>query len=1315
MTFFGLIGGAAVVVGATAIAGKYLYDRISEAESRMQMEMRREHDAYCSERRSRYESTYCGYQRSYDSRRDSYNRELDEEYRRKIEQLKQHNRPYITNIQNHLKEQRTSTAEDLKQLQELLNQWNQNKQNVQNTMLRMKAMKRTILAIEEAAYKIQAYLCYLDRYEQNMLHQFEHDGSVPDPFEMTLPAYYPYPGKIFKLLKSDFYLRNGNYYYAVKDEKNLFFMLSKFEIEQFKSCTQDVISFMVCYNKKKPDTLSTILSMNQADVKLSLNSTDGISAEVEDINNNWIILSYHGMRLSLSRFNLINTSRSLPKGSFVTVFLTDYDFAFKSFPQVSEKWQDSLTLASFENVGMLLNQEQYETLFKHLRSNHWLDCEDEWRIGPFDTNEMPLKFVKLQMGNYYGYLASFEPYEDSSDKMVLVYHRMLEKDEMLSFTDIFAAADVTIECYVPGKTNLQNLAEEGAYLYSYLNSEFASQSRILRSSPMAQYFDKWTELTKRLISVLQYQKRCSFQIRSWQPHNNGMILYSADNSLKEFLGINRSYSPKFKPIYFFPVLEGKEYLKCYVDETEESDEVEIFVPKLSEEKFNTNLKLDTELVLFTNAGAEKSQLSAFSEFREGHITSLNMKEIILHIQDLDYHDTKMRIEAFYNKGILQNPPQFKALNRAFSVQDYYMIQGPPGTGKTTVIKELIMQQLHHEPSSRILIVSQANVAVDNVLRGIQQLCRTETCVSESQIIRCGSDDRIADDLKHFSYKGRMSSYIDTLKSAPSINPVLRQKWISFSEDDETRDIVNNCLLRGFQIIGATCVGFANRNIGLSGMEFDLVIIDEAGKALPGELLIPINHAKKLLLIGDHKQLPPVVNPEFYQSGAVQTEDILDEDERLDFFNDSFFKRLWDNCPDSNKCTLQTQFRMPPVIAGLVNLFYDGNLKTGSICYTKMPLAFDSNLVMLDMKNENAYKEQQKPKTGPYNKIELEVVAELIKQLRLVYPFNNRIVVITPYKTQKRELIRHMKDIEIENVTVNTIDAFQGDEEDIVIYCMTRAVKKTNYFSDAARLNVAFSRAKNLLIIIGSSAYLQSYGKEHILYQVYTYLTENGRMLLYEDFKDNPHVVQNLESHIPQETCAPDTDPIPDLITLFQEEKSVSTPATAKCVRCHAELEGEEKVLCVSCLDGSEIRTCKSCQNEFNYPNYLRYIEKKAPPVYCPDCSEEVLNRCRCCRKDFYIQKFLLKSERQGPYCEECAATESVCCANCNEVFETPHFKVLQNKHSRYQNYCPDCWKKIKIVCSNCGTEFFTEKWRYQTVTRKGGQLLCKRCFDHRRE
>ena len=289
------------------------------------------------------------------------------------------------------------------------------------------------------------------------------------------------------------------------------------------------------------------------------------------------------------------------------------------------------------------------------------------------------------------------------------------------------------------------------------------------------------------------------------------------------------------------------------------------------------------------------------------------------------------------------------------------------------------------------------------------------------------------------------------------------------------------------------------------MKFDLVIVDEAGKALPGEVLIPVLRAKKLVLIGDHKQLPPVIDPALFDPDKIELENrqLL----KRELFDVSFFQRLYERTPETNRAMLETQYRMPAVIGTLVSkLFYDGKLKNGAGTETRPALFGTGNLVMYDCSSDKKYHEEKDERGGSIgivNKREIELVTEILQQISRNLS-GHQVAVITPYRRQNQLLHdaweRHKNEWSTLDLAINTIDAFQGDEAEIVIYCSTRSRRPTLYFSDYRRINVALSRAKNKLILIGDLKYFKEYSKvkgalrKSPLPDIADYITEHGRIV-----------------------------------------------------------------------------------------------------------------------------------------------------------------------------------------------------------------------------
>lgn len=911
------------------------------------------------------------------------------------------------------------------------------------------------------------------------------------------------------------------------------------------------------------------------------------------------------------------------------------------------------------------------------------------------NNEKELEGIVMQIGHSYAFKAFFKKILDG--KLILRYGGMLPKEELISFDDVFVATNVTVDCYTLNQVQekphqYEDYFEECQKLQLYLISEFAKQSKMMANSPMSVYLNQWAEITNRLVDLLSYGSRIKISVLEWKYfsiRNVGMytiLFIDKPERIAQFVGKEKEKN-RYK---FFVELPGEEdnRILCKVI-VEDDDEIVIRLNgRVDVDTFvNNDFLLDMYSVAIPYA--EKQHANAFSMFKEGKVVSEEIKTAIINTSRIDYRDNGYRINELYNKKIQTNVKQLDAVTRAFVEERFFLIQGPPGTGKTTVIKELILQQLNRTPKSRILVVSQANVAVDNVLRGIAEISKNSGYIEDDQIVRCGTLDRIASDIECYSFDKKYEQYQYNLKNNTPKNKEtyeLREKWLDIINNKDNHSMVGECLLSCYQIIGATCVGLESRHYGLNNMEFDLVIIDEAGKALPGELLIPINRAKKVIIIGDHKQLPPVINTALYKGGKVEYGDVVEEEQQLDFLNRSFFQRLYEDCPDNLKCMLDVQFRMPPVIANLVNMFYDGKLKTGNNCLKKNPMFCGNHLLFVDMKDEPDYKEIDRKSDGsnasPYNDKEVEAAIAIATKIRDYY--KGRIVVITPYKKQKFKLIKGFNKSGCKNIWVNTIDAFQGDEENIVIYCTTRAVKPTRYFSDAARLNVAFSRSKNTLIFLGSSNYLNSYSKKHILRKVSDYLTENAKVIQYKEWLQEDFdlhflpIDDNLDSvNLCNEVNAARVLPISS--SFFDEINKSSVRTKPTCQVCGKELNNEENTLCGECITKYEKHRCKCCGDTVYLSFFDKYVHGDTPADLCKKCGVVV---CSECRNEFYI-----RNDKKQKLLEQ---GKNLLCDTCQEKFR----QIVYRHH-----------------CDKCGTEITLTYAKKKKILEQGKNLptVCVEC------
>ncbi len=300
--------------------------------------------------------------------------------------------------------------------------------------------------------------------------------------------------------------------------------------------------------------------------------------------------------------------------------------------------------------------------------------------------------------------------------------------------------------------------------------------------------------------------------------------------------------------------------------------------------------------------------------------------------------------------------------------------------------------------------------------------------------------------------------------------------------DEWREMLQNrpqvlypTLIRSAEVIGATCIGVAT-DARFEDLDFDLVIADEAGQIQVMDLLVPLVRARRAILVGDHLQLPPLVEAEIAQKIR---ENEPENQELGEWLEKSLFERLIERptTPASHKVMLNTQYRMPRQIADFISAqFYAGNYQTGHQTAHTDVFFSGSPLVFVDtMKETRHFEQRAEDGQGYYNPTE----ARLIRDIFLAYQARGiEAGVIVPYKKQaeiiRREL-RHQtewNEADLQN-RVATVDSFQGKEQDVILFGFTRsnAAGRIGFLAELRRLNVSLTRARQQLILVGDSVSL----------------------------------------------------------------------------------------------------------------------------------------------------------------------------------------------------------------------------------------------------
>lgn len=545
-----------------------------------------------------------------------------------------------------------------------------------------------------------------------------------------------------------------------------------------------------------------------------------------------------------------------------------------------------------------------------------------------------------------------------------------------------------------------------------------------------------------------------------------------------------------------------------------------------------------------------------------------------------------------------NKSQIEAIIKSLLAEDLCIIQGPPGTGKSTAIAEMIWQHISINNVKKVLVTSETNIAVDNALSKVLnsdnnivkpiRIGDTDAMESEgSQFalstmrhwvdgvsVLSSMDTTDEEDDNESSSDVVLQNWLDNIskrsKKRDELPGDLQSKWLSFlsSPNQELREIVYRAYVSNCNVIGATCssIGENNRKGKPTAffrqylnafpkdkhISFDVVIQDESSKATPAELAMPLIYGVKNILIGDHRQLPPMIDRDEFISSMDSLENDTQSISRkesiktmrqfieahFDEMEKSHFERLFLGADKSIKGSFNTQYRMHPDINDVIKQFYiqDGGLE----CGLRVPDVNDpdmSNPVsryhgisiegLIDPDTHVLWIDTPTPEikvgTSRVNYGEIDVIGRVLDLLSSSPSFaqylskmgsiiDQQIGLISFYGKQVRllrELSRKYREVP---TRVCTVDRFQGMERNIIIVSLVRSniiaqtkeqKPDTQNFGPAGypsqtslgfaqspnRLNVALSRAKRLLIIVGNS-------KHFLQKQIYANL--------FQTIQDNPH-------------------------------------------------------------------------------------------------------------------------------------------------------------------------------------------------------------------
>ena len=443
-----------------------------------------------------------------------------------------------------------------------------------------------------------------------------------------------------------------------------------------------------------------------------------------------------------------------------------------------------------------------------------------------------------------------------------------------------------------------------------------------------------------------------------------------------------------------------------------------------------------------------------------------------YLRDLFYSSQKAETFTFAPLSFpFLNVSQERAVNEVLRAKDVAVVHGPPGTGKTTTLVEAIYETLRRE--NQVLVCAQSNMAVDWI---------SEKLVDRGiNVLRIGNPTKVNDKMLSFTYERRFESHPDypqlwaIRKSIRQLRANRKRGDHSFHQklerlkerETELELRIRNQLFREARVIASTLVGSANRL--LDGMKFGTLFIDEAAQALEAACWIPMRRATRVILAGAHCQLPPTIKSVAAMKGGLDK---------------TLMQRIVERKPEA-VTLLKMQYRMNEAIMRFSSdWFYHGEVEAAPMVKYRGILDLDKAIEWKDTSGDTSHEQFVGDNFGRINKEEAQLtlltLAEYFVRIGRQRIIDERIDVgiISPYRAQVQYLRHLIKKTDFYKpfrkiIAVNTVDGFQGQERDIIVISMVRSNEEgqIGFLRDLRRMNVAITRARMKLIILGDSATL----------------------------------------------------------------------------------------------------------------------------------------------------------------------------------------------------------------------------------------------------
>lgn len=501
---------------------------------------------------------------------------------------------------------------------------------------------------------------------------------------------------------------------------------------------------------------------------------------------------------------------------------------------------------------------------------------------------------------------------------------------------------------------------------------------------------------------------------------------------------------------------------------------------------------DLGVQLYFDETSYRSMFAALSDVMRAKNNTL------AHLRDVFLGTAKTQWRALFPiRFPWLNPSQEAAVNHVLAAKDVAIVHGPPGTGKTTTLVEAIYETLHRE--NQVLVCAQSNTAVDWISEKL-----TDRGIA---VLRVGNPTRVNDKMLSFTYERRFEAHPDYAELW-SVRKAIREmranrRGRSREEQDTIRNRLSRLRFRATElevkidselfdearVVACTLVGSANRV--MMNRHFTTLFIDEAAQALEAACWIAIGKADRVILAGDHHQLPPTVKCVEAERGGL---------------SHTLMRKIATSKPETVSL-LRVQYRMhEDIMRFSSHWFYHDELESAPEVSQRGILRLDTPVVWYDTSNLDFAEETPSESMSRVNRQEAEL---LVGQLRAYIErigkervLEERIDfgLISPYKEQVRCMrglikrdasLRPLRGL----ITAHTVDGFQGQERDVILISLVRANDegRIGFLNDLRRMNVAITRARMKLIIVGDASTLT----RHAFYKaLYDYIEKHGKVLVF---------------------------------------------------------------------------------------------------------------------------------------------------------------------------------------------------------------------------